>query len=141
MTKMERAYEFGKRLDEIMCRRSINGTTLSSITGINRSDITQARRGRLIPNRSKARLIAKALDQPIDMFDDLYLPDHLEGEEWRPLPRHPQYYGSNKGRILNSDTGRVLKTNSNKKGTPRVQLHVDGIPHMVRVRDVIDEIF
>ena len=141
MTKEERAYEFGRRLDELMKYYEVNGSTLSIITGINRSDITQARRGKHALSRSKARLIAETLGEPANMFDDLYLPDFLEGEEWRPLVRYPEYWGSNKGRILNPDTGRVLKTNSNKKGTPRVQLHVDSIPRMARVHDLIDETF
>ena len=141
MTKEERMREFGYRLDEFMRSMNVDGATAGDLSGISHTEITRARRGVLMPSRKYARRLALALNQPEDSFDDLYLPECLEDEEWRPLKRYPEYMGSNKGRILNPDTGRVLKNIQDRRGRPKVRLTSDDEIHTSRVQDLIDETF
>ena len=141
MTKEEKMREFGHRLDAIMSDMKINGARIQDMTGISHTEITRARRGVLMPTREHARRIAIALNQPDDSFDDLYLPDHSEDEEWRPLKRYPEYMGSNKGRILNPNTGRIMKNVYDKRGKPKIQLSIGGQKYSARVHDLINETF
>lgn len=141
MTKEQRMREFGYRLDEFMRSMNVDGATAGDLSGISHTEITRARRGVLMPSRKHARRLALALNQPEDSFDDLYLPDQLEDEEWLPLKRHPEYLGSNKGRILNPNTGRIIKGIQDKRGRPKVQLSVGGKLYTARAQDLIDETF
>lgn len=141
MTKEERMYEFGHRLDKFMTDMNVDGATVSDLSGVSHTEITRARRGVLMLSRKCARKIAAALKRPEDSFDDLYLPDCLEDEEWRPLKRYPDYMGSNRGRILNPNTGRIMKNIQDRRGKPKVQLSINGKKYSARVHDLIEETF
>ena len=141
MNQETRKREFGRRLDIFMETANVSGAWVGQEAGCSQTVITRARRGIIFPSRIIARRIALSLNQPIDSFDDLYLPDNLDDEVWKPLNRHPEYSGSNKGRILNPNTGRVMKTEPDKRGYSKIQLHVKGEPRTARVHDLINETF
>lgn len=62
-------------------------------------------------------------------------------EEWRKSKQFPNYEGSSEGRIRNSKTGRILKTQINERGYERLTLRRDKKQYSTSVHQVIANAF
>lgn len=139
--EIQRREEFARRLNTFMAEKDVTTSWLSRESGYAQTCVCAAIWGRVMPPKQKARMIAMALDQPHEAFDDLYLPKTLPGEEWRPIKRYPKYLVSNMGRIANVETARIKKTFPNSKGYEIVELDAAGIRHTYRVHRLVAEAF
>lgn len=62
-------------------------------------------------------------------------------EEWRTISGFPKYEISNKGRVRNSKTGRIIKTSIDKRGYEYVSLCGSRIKHTRRIHRLVAEAF
>ena len=62
-------------------------------------------------------------------------------EVWKPIRNFPSYNASNKGRIMNIRTQRIMKTFVNSKGYETVCLRKNNRQYTVRVHKIIAETF
>ena len=62
-------------------------------------------------------------------------------ELWKQINNLENYEVSNKGRVRNSKTGRIMKTSINARGYEIVQLHSGGKYFNVRIRRIVAEAF
>ena len=62
-------------------------------------------------------------------------------EEWRTVNDFTTYEVSNKGRVRNSKTRRIMKTSINKKGYETVCLREFGIPRTKLIHRLVAEAF
>lgn len=62
-------------------------------------------------------------------------------ERWLTIKDFPNYEVSDKGKIKNSKTGRILKTRINEHGYEQVQLRKDRFPITKRVHRLIADTF
>lgn len=62
-------------------------------------------------------------------------------ERWVSINNAPDYEVSDKGRIRNSKTGRIIKTRVNKRGYENVCLHNNGNRITTRVHRIVAENF
>lgn len=72
---------------------------------------------------------------PIFLRKDKYM------EEWRKSKQFPKYEASSEGRIRNSKTGRILKTQINDHGYERLTLRRDKKQHSASVHRIIADAF
>lgn len=139
--EMQRRKEFARRLNNFMAEKDVTTSWLSRESGYAQTCICAAVWARVIPPKQRARMMAIALDKPHDVFDDLYLPITMEGEEWKPINRCPKYLVSNMGRIANAETARIKKTQLNSNGYEIVVLNVGGGRHIHSVHRLVAEAF
>ena len=139
--EIRRRNEFARRLNNFMAEKDVTTSWLFRESGYAQTCISAACRGAVLPPKQKARMLALALDQPHDAFDDLYLPKSLDGEEWKPIKKCPFYLVSNMGRIANADTARIKKTQLNDKGYEIVELNAGGGRHIHSVHRLVAEAF
>lgn len=62
-------------------------------------------------------------------------------ERWLPSKEFPNYEISDEGGVRNSKTGRVMKTNKNKKGYETVSLREDGKYYTRKVANLVADTF
>ena len=62
-------------------------------------------------------------------------------ENWKPLRNFPDYEGSNKGRIKNIRTQRILKTFTDDRGYVKICLQKNGKQYTVKAARVLAETF
>lgn len=62
-------------------------------------------------------------------------------EQWRIIDEFPQYEVSNKGKVRNAKTKRILRTNRDEKGRERLILYKDGKQHSRKIRRLVAEAF
>ena len=63
-------------------------------------------------------------------------------EQWRPIDGYPNYQVSDKGRVKNLETGKILKNRSNNHGYPYVRLfRGDGKPKNCTTHRLVAEAF
>ena len=62
-------------------------------------------------------------------------------EEWRIISGFPKYEVSNKGRIRNTKTGRIMKASIDNRGYESVCLRKDGTSHTRRIHKLVAESF
>lgn len=62
-------------------------------------------------------------------------------EEWRMISGFPKYEVSNKGRIRNAKTGRIMKPSVDSRGYKSVCLRKDGLSHSRRIHKLVTESF
>ena len=141
MTKEERIKKFASRMQDFMEEEDMTRVDIIEKTGFHHEDIGSIIREKRLPSRSNARLIAEALNQSCDAFDDIYRMDDIEGEEWRPIPRYPEYEVSNMGRVMNPNRATLMKQRINDHGYYQTQLTKDGKCHTERVHRLVGEAF
>lgn len=64
-----------------------------------------------------------------------------EGEEWEPYPEAPRYHISNKGRVINTDTGRMMAINENNSGLLMFKATKNGAQHAVLLHRNVARLF
>lgn len=62
-------------------------------------------------------------------------------EKWLPNKEFPNYHVSNKGRVKNANTGRVLQTYTNDKGYQQVSLSKEGKRHTRKIQTLVSNTF
>ena len=137
----QRRTEFANRLVGYMDEKDVSTGWLARESGYASTCISAIFRGESLPPKEKARMMAMALDKSPTVFDDLYLPRSLDGEEWKPIKRCPKYLVSNMGRIAIAETAKIKKTHVNKKGYEVVELGAGGVRHSYRVHRLVAEAF
>lgn len=62
-------------------------------------------------------------------------------ENWKPIKEFPNYRISDIGRVLNHDTGKLLKLSLTKQGAVKVGLVKDGVQHTRAVSVLVADTF
>lgn len=62
-------------------------------------------------------------------------------EKWAPIEGFPNYSVSDSGRIINDDTGRILKESKTKTGLVKIGLVRDGVQYMRGVAHLVAQAF
>ena len=80
---------------------------------------------------------ATGLLSPVVQEAILYKNNIIPDEKWAPVPNYPNYKASNKGRILNVHTQRLLRTPLDNLGYPHVNLWKQGRGKTHQVHKVV----
>ena len=62
-------------------------------------------------------------------------------ENWKTYKEIPRYEVSDKGRVRNAVTGRLMKTSIDRQGYERITVTVDGLPKNLRIHRMVAETF